>query len=299
MDVEIVTDLLLQGILGDHDPQARGAFVEVGLGTINYSFLWARDLGFTCYGVEPLPSEKLKESARLRGVDLMEAAISTVNGTLPIHVGMLDGFTVSDVSSLHPDWWGGGTQTKMVRSIRLCDYLSEKRIARISCLKIDTEGSEPSIVCPLVDLNPVHLPKVVAFEYGGGGSRASGSGGWKPGFFRGTLDCLETLKRLGYSWMLVAEASASRTQVIRFDSVANFEPMFPDTATVGNLICLREDIPLDEVHRLIKNIRLRVLLSACSKGAQSIFSSCWYYVGRIVSGIGRRLARLGGGAKKP
>lgn len=291
MDIEFVTDLLMQKFLSQIDPQRGGGFIEIGLGSGNFSFTWAQPLGFECYAVEPLPTGALKEQVLKHQVVLTEAAITDISGEVQIYIGSLNGSTLSDISSLHADWWGGGMEEKTVTSLTIKDYVAQKKIQEISSLKIDTEGAELSVISGLKALEPWQLPQLIAFEYGGGGSRKNKEGGWLPKFFENTLDCLKTLKCLGYETAIVIEQKAN--QILPYDlvSIRDMEDIFSPHAEVGNIICTRNGLTSDFVSRQINSLRFRVLANATANQISKVVHIVRYYIKRYYNGILRRLVR--------
>lgn len=289
MNVELATDLFLQIYLSQTHRTEKGAFIEIGLGNINYSFRWARKLGFKCYGVEPLVSANLRNLARLNDVDLTEAAVSTATGQSPIYMGSLNGQPLSDISSLNPEWWGVGTETRTVSTVSLGDYISAKAIKHVSCLKVDTEGSELLVISGLRALQRDQLPCSVVFEYGGGGIKKLRKGGWEPKFFENTVACLKVMKCLGYTQAMVIEKNARQLQCFELKAISNFDPLFPENAEVGNIICIRHEIPpvklsecIGEVHKVLAWDRLK----SWRNGG---LSKIRYWFVRIASGVKRRL----------
>jgi hypothetical protein len=90
MDIELATDYVAKRLASGR--AGRGNFLEIGLGSLNYSFEWAQPLGYQCYAVEPLPTDGLKAKTSEFGVDLTEAAIAATTGQMPIYVGWADNF---------------------------------------------------------------------------------------------------------------------------------------------------------------------------------------------------------------
>jgi FkbM family methyltransferase len=288
MNIELATDLLLQSLLEKTDSQKNGAFVEIGLGNVNHSFLWAGKLGYKCYGVEPLPSADLLSLARLHDVDLTEAAISTSTGQLPIYIGNLDGWALSDISSLDPDWWGSGLESKMVSSLSLGDYFARKELERVACLKIDTEGSEFAVMSGLYNAHLKQLPQIVTFEYGGGGTKALSTGAWKPAFFERTLHCLEMIKRLGYTMALVVEQNANSVRFFELQSLPNFDAFFCCNAAVGNVICTQTYLSTEHRSKILKQMRPVLARDAVRNWFDGGRATMRHYFVRFVSGVKRR-----------
>jgi FkbM family methyltransferase len=239
MDVEFRTDYFAEQALRRLDPARRGAVIEIGLGRIDFSFTWARRLGFRCIAIEPLPTSGLIEQARRTGTMLVKAAVSDSSGEMPLYLGTLDGHDVPDLSSLNPRWWGAGRETRMVRSMTLAELVRECSVGLISFLKLDTEGTESSIIGSLDQLERDQLPQLLAFEYGGGGCRAQKCGGWSGEFLDNTVRSLDHLRTLGYQGGILVESgqlSATRVDFAQLNSGAN---IFADDAAMGNFLALR------------------------------------------------------------
>jgi FkbM family methyltransferase len=289
MNTELVTDLMIQDLLKHLDTNRQGAFIEVGLGNVNYGFLWATKLGFKCYGVEPLPSVFLQNMAKMQHVDLTEAAISKVTGEMPIYIGNMHDRVLSDISSLHPDWWGAGDKTKMIRSLNLVDFLKHKSIGAISCLKIDTEGSELLVISELFTLQLSQLPQIIVFEYGGGGIKSRQEGAWKRKFFNNTLECLDIVKRLGYSVAIVIEQNADLVKRFDLSLLSNFEDMFLDEARVGNILCSRTNITARTISQLTRRMRIPLARDAIRNWVLGFRDGARHYGCRIFFGVKRRV----------
>ena len=289
MDIEIVTDLLLKYMLSEQNVKHEGVFIEIGLGSLNYSFIWARKLGLRCYAVEPLPSAHLIEQALKHNVDLTESAIADVSGKISIYLGNLNGVPVSDISSLCPDWWGGGTETKTVNAISLHGFVTQKRIPSISCLKIDTEGSELAVISGLRFFKEHQLPKLIVFEYGGGGNRTNQTGGWQPKFFDKTIECLRMLKTLGYTYAVVIEQAADVVKVHELAEFDELDNLFPSEAVVGNIMCTRGIYALADIRRHVSAIRGRVWVAVIAVHCLRFFGIGRHYIVRFGKGIVRRL----------
>jgi FkbM family methyltransferase len=255
MNTEQATDYFLQHLLGSG--QDGQIFVEVGLGSCDWSFQWAVKTGLRCVAVEPLPVPMLRAACQAEGVLLIEAAVGSAAGEAVMHHGELNGFGIPDTSSTRADWWAVGGKTTTVHMLSLQDVIHRAGEGAIACLKVDVEGAEAEVLSGLGDLADGTLPEVVAFEYGGGGSRRSGSGGWDQESFASTEKCLKLLRERGYSWGLVCEKTLELPQSFQLrDLSPGLESLLPDSFEVGNLIVSRSAPPAD-LQGLLKTFRSR------------------------------------------
>ncbi len=224
---EAITD----GILESYLPSFRGAFLEVGCGTCNYSFLKAHELGFKTYAVEPLWNKWLSDAVQISNTELYLGVISDTDG--PRDLYLKRGGDINFASIL-TDW----TDARVIRqthSWRLDTFLKEKGIGHLACLKLDVEGSEVII---LRQLTMENRPKIVVFEYGGGGERRNGVMGWSLESTANTFECVEILSRLGYKSIGRADGNAG---VAEFDSALPFDALFPMNCHYGNVIAILEE----------------------------------------------------------
>lgn len=241
MDFEIATDMWLQEMLGSFHCNPSGMFVEVGLGASNWSFPWASDLGLTCVAVEPCPTPLLRETCRRDGVKLIEAAVCRQAGTTLLYQGEIDGNKLGDVNSIRSDWWGAGSSAQTVEAVSLSGLASTWDEHLFMCVKVDVEGAEADVLSSLVEFEPRRLPKFVAFEYGGGGSKRSGRGGWTEEFATGTMNCLALLKELRYTGGVVLDTTRWAPRFFNLSELdANVDTPFFPSDEVGNIIVWRE-----------------------------------------------------------
>ncbi len=279
MDVESSTELVLKTILTDLD--RSGAVVEVGLGSLNYSFQWAAPRGFRCLAVEPLPTSQLREAAAKYGVPILELAMSAESGEAPIYHGRLDGFDLPDISSLNPQWWGVSDQYTIVPTSTLIDFCRAQEVHEIALLKVDTEGSEADILSCLPDLPESNRPRLLMIEYGGGGvPRSSGTGGWAPEFQGKLMALLGNLESLHYRAVIVFEESnlvpVLHTGADAFDS----DLLFPAAAQVGNLVFVRDASCVAIAAVALADLRQRLIRAG--------LAHAWLALGRAVDRQSRR-----------
>jgi len=241
MNFEFATDYLCSKFLGRLRPSTSGVVLEIGLGSLNYSFMWAAPLGFRCVAVEPLPVEALINSSNEHGVELVRAAMSDISGDIPIFHGELYGHDLVDISSLNPRWWGVGDRKTIVQCLTLPELCSTRSIDLIALMKIDTEGSENNILSMLRDFSFTSLPRIITVEYGGGGEASSCMrGGWAPEFFEGTRQLLNTLEELGYNCSIVLEENRILPKLRKSATAFDAEKIFESDFVVGNLLFIRD-----------------------------------------------------------
>ncbi len=256
MKVEDCCQALLAQILPTVDPQRRGVCIDVGVGTFAlYCELFAQ-LGFETIAVEPLPLKEIRERCQQQGIEWIESCLSDVDGTQTLHLGTYQGAMDVNLSSLVANWWGASTTTREVRSLTLPTLLSQIQAQQITCLKLDVEGVELTILKQLVSLPKFLLPQVVMFEYGGGGRRDEGSQGWSQEFLAKTLDCIRVLRQCGYGFSIGIDSAPNTTEVI-FD-IGNLslhiENILPQQAIYGNIISFyRGEFPQVKIQEICRN----------------------------------------------
>jgi FkbM family methyltransferase len=275
MNVELATDLHLQKMFTSLIPE-RNAFIEVGLGSIDFSFVWAAQMGFPCHAVEPLPSPALEAAVQKHAVPLFKGALAATGGEVEIFCGLLDGWELPDISSLNPRWWGAGDKKISVPALSLRDYLEREGIRAVSCLKIDTEGSESAIISGISGLPESLLPSVICFEYGGGKTRRERAGGWSEEFFSGTMQCLKTIREAGYESLLLLESSEAAPRWCDLRALSGFQELFGDDFLVGNILCFRRALPAEAIPGMERKIRRAMsrasCMAVCKQGADLLNS---------------------------
>lgn len=293
MNIELATDLIAQGLLDRIDPARSGVVIEVGLGSVNYSFVWASRSGFRCYAIEPLPVPALVTACKEHGVVLTEAALAAERGTASIYLGELNGHAIADVSSLNSRWWGCGSTSWTVATLSLRDFFDDNQIEQVTLLKVDTEGSELVILREIGRLKPAQRPLVVCFEYGGGGLNGSGDGGWAPDFFTQTLEALEVLVAAGYREGFMLEEVLREPRSVALNNPEAIAAFFPVGARGGNLL-LTCASPGDRVMRdLIQTIQPALDAEARRALLQGWRMKFDHYRIRAIYSLKRRLVGLG------
>lgn len=167
MDIEFATDHLCNRFLASLNSVEAEIVLEIGLGSLNFSFQWAAPLGFRCVAVEPLPTESLLVATNQNGIELVMGAMGAQSWEVPIYHGVLHDHDFPDISSLNPRWWGVSERSSIVPCLTLPELCIYRSIDRIALLKVDTEGSEYHIISFLPELQDSIKPRVIAVEYGG------------------------------------------------------------------------------------------------------------------------------------
>ncbi|MCP4246951.1 MAG: FkbM family methyltransferase [bacterium] len=241
MHVEECSQALLAHLLPGVDAPRAGLCIDVGVGTFAlYCEMFAK-LGFPTVAVEPVPGDTVRRICSRHAIRLLEACLSDSDGTETLYLGTFEGAENLNLCSLSPDWWGASSKTRRVRCLSFPTLLSDVAAPSITCLKIDVEGAEFRVIRQLRELPVSLLPSVVMFEYGGGGSKGSGRGGWSAEFFQATVDSLGVLHDCGYGFSIMvdsAEGVDERLFDLRSVEVSG-EALFPEDAVYGNIICLR------------------------------------------------------------
>lgn len=233
--------------------------IEIGCGTFAFYCELFDRLSFSTIAVEPLPVKNLKKLCKRRSITLVEACITENNGTVDLYVGNYLGNENLNLSSTRPDWWGATTTAKKVASITLKSLIDKFFIEGISCLKIDIEGAEYSVLNQLSSLNLKLLPKVIVFEYGGGGTFESQQGGWAKDFLQDTVNILSLLKSLDYGQLIQIDSEEGSNEKIfdleTVDLITN--TLFSPGNIYGNMIVLHgnEYFPKNEIKNVCDNFR--------------------------------------------
>ena len=241
MHVEECCQALLNEILPEIDSERSGLAIDIGVGTFAFYCQLFDQLKFKTIAVEPLPNKQLKQLCKYRDIQLIESCISEVDGTVNLYIGSYNGEENLNLNSLRSDWWGSTATAKQVQSMTLAKLLAEIAATNITCIKIDVEGMELSIIQQFSQLSQSLLPKVLMFEYGGGATQESGIGGWSKELLDGTIKSLEILRNLGYGQTIIVDlAPDSQEQVVDLQSEnLAFKNLFPPQSIYGNIIALK------------------------------------------------------------
>ena len=253
MRVEACCQRILSYVLPLVDEKREGICIDVGVGTFAFYCEMFSMLGFKTVAVEPLPVEGVRVLCQYDSITLIEACLSDVNGTKTIHLGNVAAGCDSNYASLEADWFGVSTETREVQSLTLPKLLLNLNAQKVTCLKLDIEGAESTVITKLRELPKAWLPSVVMFEYGGGDSREKGQYGWSPKYAKATMECIGALKECGYNCSIMID-SALDTEARIFDlESSNLEPdlIFYPNGGYGNIIAFRDfHIAQDEVTKV-------------------------------------------------
>ena len=253
MRVEACCQRILSYVLPLVDEKREGICIDVGVGTFAFYCEMFSMLGFKTVAVEPLPVEGVRVLCQYDCITLIEACLSDVNGTKTIHLGNAAAGLDSNYASIEPDWFGVSTETREVQSLTLSKLLSNINAQKVTCLKLDIEGAESTVITKFGGLPKAWLPSIVMFEYGGGDSREKGEYGWSPKYLNATIECLSSLKECGYNFSIMID-NAMDTEARIFDlQSSNLEPdsIFYPNGGYGNIIAFRDfNIAQDEVAKV-------------------------------------------------
>ena len=241
MRVEACCQSLLKEILPHIDPHREGVCLDVGVGSFAFYCDLFSQLGFSTVAVEPSPNSKLRRICQRNSIQLLECCLSNNNGTQNLHLGRFARLANGNFNSLEAEWFASSKQTKLVETINLSKLLRLTASSTVTCLKLDIEGWESVVIKQIPTLPALQYPKVIMFEYGGGGRRHNGKKGWSPKFLQGTMTCLETLKNCGYGFSIMIDyAAEARTKIFDLNSL-HLDPnsIFPPNAVYGNIISFR------------------------------------------------------------
>jgi FkbM family methyltransferase len=263
MNVEEYILALIPGLLNRYDKSKSGATLDIGVGNFNFYFEKFHNSGYKTYAIEPLPSEHLRQVTLKNNVDLIEACVTDYNGEIDIYSGIFDNTDCSDVSSTNKNWWGVNSASRVSRvpAITLADIITKHKIASISYLKIDTEGSEFSIIQQLYGLPASILPKILEFEYGGGATKVTNKAGWDYEYFEKTLKCITACHDLNYRYLLVFDSSNDSPVEIDLDQIKNYSDIFKDTYIYGNVMAFQQKLfSFNEILKKMKQTLLQKIL---------------------------------------
>jgi FkbM family methyltransferase len=244
MDVERSVLSIIPYLLEKYDKEKMGVAIDVGVGTFNlYCEKFSKE-NLKTFAIEPLPSQRLLDISEQFGITLVKACLYDVDGFINFYTGIFKDKPQINVSSIEEDWWGVTDKSERlkVKSIKLSTLLSQFNIKSITYLKLDTEGSEYEIIKQLIGFKSESLPKILEFEYGGGGKKHEKKGGWNSKFYGKTLMSLEILRNLNYRYGLIFEKESD--SIVEFELDQNFNPdlLFKFYFVYGNILLFREKL---------------------------------------------------------
>lgn len=244
MHVEECCQALLAEMLPVIDSSRSGLAIDIGVGNFALYCLLFDQLRFKTIAIEPLPSDFLRKLCRYRNIKLLENCVSDQDGVVDLYIGK-----DTNLNSLRSDWWGCTVDKKQINSVTFLSLIETIHASEISCVKIDVEGIEHSIIKQFSSLETSLLPKVLMFEYGGGGTKENQAGGWSKETFESTLNSLGLLKKLGYNQTIVIEYSpGTKEKIVDLNSLDfnDLTHIFSPESVYGNIITLRGSYFFDE-----------------------------------------------------
>ncbi|WP_071517437.1 FkbM family methyltransferase [Geitlerinema sp. PCC 9228] len=274
MHVEPCCQALLNHFLPKLDPKRSGICIDVGVGTFAFYCEKFARLGFQTWVVEPLPVRQLRSRCQQHQISLIEACLSDRDGRQPLYMGKFAGQANSNFSSLSADWFGSSSTTKIVETLSLPSLFARIQSKELTCLKMDVEGWESTIIAQLSDLPRSLLPKVIMFEYGGGSNRQTGNRGWSSKYIQGTMQCLDVLKSCGYGTsILVDMVSRSQERVFHLQKDRlTPDSIFYENAVYGNIISFLDfEESLDEISEICRPYYNNTFIFWIETKVQAIF----------------------------
>ncbi|WP_042892859.1 FkbM family methyltransferase, partial [Anaplasma marginale] len=178
MRVEDCSLALLSEILPNVDPDKHGVCIDVGVGTFAFYCELFANLGFRSIAIEPVPTKKLRRICQDNNITLIQSCLSDTNDIQTLYIGKFAGLYNSNLNSLSPDWFGSSYKEKQVNVIDLPRLLKRIKPKKITCMKLDIEGSEVNVLKQFIELSEYLKPQIVMFEYGGGSRKSKAKKGW-------------------------------------------------------------------------------------------------------------------------
>ena len=242
MLVEDCCQALLAEILSPLS-KSGGYGIEIGCGTFAFYCEIFDRLGLRSIAIEPLPVNNLRQICRYRNIPLVEACIAEYDGLIDLYIGNYLGDENLNLSSTRSNWWGATSTIKKVESMTLKSLIDKFMMSKIICLKIDIEGAEYSVLNQLCNLSETLLPKVLMFEYGGGGTFESQQGGWAEEFLQDTLNIISLLVKLGYTQAIKidSEQGSSEKIIDLKNDLLVYHDIFEPQNIYGNIIAIYDN----------------------------------------------------------
>jgi FkbM family methyltransferase len=219
----------LYDLLHEMDPEKRGWCIDGGAGIQDFFGLYFHEWGWQSLIVEPKPSAALLSSLT-NHIMLEAAALCAIDGMVTLYEGH-DGNT----HSLDAQWENvtghphANIETQ-VPGIRYKSLLEKWGMERITCMKLDIEGSEWDVIRQFLE-GEITLPQIVSIEYGGGFAKSSGMGGWAEPRFTNVLKCIDVLRACGYTHGAHCEET-----ITEFTFAQHPRGIWREAAGYGNLV---------------------------------------------------------------
>lgn len=258
MIVEDCCQAVLAEILSSFGKES-GYAIEIGCGTLAFYCELFNKLGFKTIAVEPLPIDYVRHLCQYRNITLVESCIGEYDGTIDLYIGSYLGKENLNLNSTRSNWWGSTSTAKKVESMTLKTLIEKLNIDEITCLKIDIEGAEYSVLKQLSSLSSNQIPNVLMFEYGGGSTFEEKQGGWSEEFLQDTLNILSLLHQFGYRQAIKIDSEqGSVEEVLDLNAVEiKAENLFSPKNIYGNIIALygENKYSEDKIHEICQNYR--------------------------------------------
>ncbi len=238
MHVEACCQNILKETLPDIDPNREGVCLDIGVGNFAFYCDLFSKLKFSSIAVEPFPNAKLRRICKHRSIQLLECCLSNQNGTQTLYLGQFARLVNNNFNSLESEWFASSKKQKIVSTITLLELLKITLTNKVTCLKLDIEGWEMTVIQQLKNVFPSQIPQVLMFEYGGGCYRYDGKKSWSPKFLNRTMKCLETLQQCGYRFTIVIDYAANaipKTFDLKYQTL-DADQIFMNNAIYGNII---------------------------------------------------------------
>lgn len=259
MLVESCCQAILAEILPSLSTNRLDYAIEIGCGTFAFYCELFDKLGLKTIAVEPLPVNNLRKLCFSRDFPLVEACITECDGLIDLYIGNYLGEQNLNLNSTNPKWWGVTSTVKKVESMTLKTLINKFSLDQIICLKIDIEGAEFSVINQLSSLSETLIPKVIMFEYGGGGTYGSREGGWAEEFLKDTLNIIALLPQLGYTMAIKidSEEEAFEKIIDLKNEILDADNIFEPRNIYGNIIALHGSslISKDIINNTCKDYR--------------------------------------------
>jgi len=235
---ELLSQSIIKLLISTFDPEKKGVAIEIGIGTDNFYSFKYKEEGLECIAVDPVAYPPFLKIAKEKNIHFEEACIYDQEGEITLF-----GSHMSDLSSINRDWWGVDAENqKKVKSILLSTLLKKYNVDRITFLKADTEGSEFEIIKQLAGLEELNLPYIVEFEYGGGGFKKNGAGGWTRQFFDKVIAIIQTLQKLGYQEGLLIDSNDLTPVFFDLKTITDPNELFKPHYEYGNILIFKKAI---------------------------------------------------------
>ena len=259
MHVEDCCQALLAELLIPYKGSNDSYAIEIGCGTFAFYCELFDKLGLKSVAVEPLPVKELKDLCYYRGIPLVESCVADHDGLIDLYIGSFQENENFNLNSTRPNWWGATSTVKTVKSMTLQSLINEFSMKSINCLKIDIEGAEYSVLKQMSEISSLLIPKVLMFEYGGGGTFESQQGGWKEEFLQDTINILNFLHTLGYQKIIKIDSEqGSKEKIWHLSDIATESKTIFDSGNIyGNIIAISDNDFFSEnkIHQTCENYR--------------------------------------------